>query len=60
MKLSADAKAYASHVDVESGGEEGDNLHAFVRSLLAEAFQAGFDHHKASQRRLEKLAKGKI
>ncbi len=38
---------------------EAPMMEQYLRNALAEAFQHGFDHHKASQRRLEKLAKGK-
>jgi hypothetical protein len=50
MRLSADAKAYAS-------GYRGATLRV---EDIAEAFQAGFNHAKASQRRLETLAKGRL
>jgi hypothetical protein len=60
MRLSADAKAYAaamvSHLSSENINSE---MGPVFQELLATAFQSGHDHAKASQRRIEKLAKGK-
>ncbi len=57
MRLSADAKAYAASLAQRLSGPE--ETKRFTLEIAAEAFQHGYDHHKASQRRLEKLAKGK-
>lgn len=68
MRLSADAKAYAAahpadvhdlFYSIDGGEAEPPVQRDRLAKVLAEAFQHGFDHAKASQRRLEKLAKGK-
>jgi hypothetical protein len=59
MRLSADAKAYAAHVVIGEHVITTEEIRQKLREMLAEAFQGGMDHIKASQRRLEKLAKGK-
>ena len=60
MRISADAKAYAAHVVIGEHIITTEEVRQKLRQMIAEAFQGGMDHVKASQRRLEKLAKGKV
>jgi hypothetical protein len=55
MRLSADAKAYASGVKIFNDPVP----EPAMRELLAAAFQHGMEHAKASQRRLQKLTEGR-
>jgi hypothetical protein len=55
VRLSREAKAYAAGVRVVEHSWD----HAYVRSILEEAFQAGMNHAENRQRALARLSKPK-